>query len=223
MGLGKLDISDQEFKSRVKKIQSNIKKERIDLLILQGDEFNQGYVRYLLNYRPSLEQALILVGTDNDPILLCGPECKVLAFNTSKIKDIRVCSDVAIPGEEYPNEQMYTLKQILKEIESSYKIKKVGMVDLNLIPNFILKNIKDVCKDKEIVNAAYIVDNLRVIKSEGELKLIRKAYEMGIVGINTGLKSLKTGKSESQITGEMAYPVYQMGADQLSHYFYKHL
>ena len=219
MGLGKLDISDQEFKSRVKKIQSNIKKERIDLLILQGDEFNQGYVRYLSNYRPSLEQALILVGTDNDPILLCGPECKVLAFNTSKIKDIRVCSDVAIPGEEYPNEQMYTLKQILKEIESSYKIKKVGMVDLNLIPNFILKNIKDVCKDKEIVNAAYIVDNLRVIKSEGELKLIRKAYEMGIVGINTGLKSLKTGKSESQITGEMAYPVYQMGADQLSHYF----
>ena len=219
MGLGKLDISGQEFKSRVKKIQSNIKKERIDLLILQGDEFNQGYIRYLSNYRPSLEQAIILVGTDNDPILLCGPECKVLAFNTSKIKDIRVCSDVAIPGEEYPNEQMYTLKQILKEVESSYKIKKVGVADLNLIPNFLLENLMSVCKDKDIINAAHIVDDLRMIKSEDELKIMRKAYEMGIAGINRGLKALEIGKSESQITGEMAYPVYQMGAEQLSHYF----
>lgn len=219
MSSEKLDISSQEFESRLKKIQMQMKKENIDLLILQGDEFNQGYVRYLSNYRPSLEQALVLIGADIDPILLCGPECKILAFNTSKIKDIRVCSDVAIPGEEYPNEQMYTIRQILEEIEGNCKIKMVGVADLNLIPNFLLENIKGVCKDKTLINATQVVSNLRMIKSEAELKIIRKAYEMGIAGINISLKSLKTGKTESQITGEMAYSVYQMGADQLSHYF----
>jgi len=219
MRFEKLDISNQEFALRTEKIQQQLKKDNIDMLILQGDEFNQGYVRYLSNYRPSLEQALVIVGTDINPILLCGPECKTLAFHNSKIKDIRVCSDVAIPGEEYPNEQMYTFKQILEEIESSCKVKKIGVADLNLIPNFLLEKLMSVCKGKDIINAANIVNDLRMIKSEDELKIMRKAYEMGIAGINRGLKALEIEKSESQITGEMAYSVYQMGADQLSHYF----
>lgn len=214
----KLDISNHEFELRAEKIQKQMKKENIDLLILHGDEFNQGYVRYLSNYRPSLEQALVIVRAEMNPILLCGPECKILAFQTSKIKDIRVCYDVAIPGEEYPNEQMYSIKQILKEIERSYRVKKIGVANLNLIPNFLLENVISACKGREIINAAHIVDNLRMIKSDAELEIMRKVYKMGIAGINEGLESLKIGKTESQITGEMAYPIYQMGAEQLSNY-----
>lgn len=214
-----IGLASDEFESRLYKIRKKMGKENIDLLILQGDEFNQGYVRYLSNYKPILEQALVLIGRETESILLCGPECKILAFHNSKIKDIRVCSDVAIPGEEYPNETMYTLKQLLREIESNCIVKKVGVVDLNLIPNFLLEKLMSVCNGKDIINAANIVDDLRMIKSEDELKIIRKAYEMGIAGINRGLKALEIGKTESQITGEMAYPVYQMGAEQLSNYF----
>ena len=219
MNLESLRISRDEFNHRVEKIQMKMKSEGIDLLIAQGDEFNQGYIRYLSNYRPSLEQALVIIAADMAPILLSGPECKILAFQTSEIEDIRVCSDVAIPGEEYPNEDMVSFKDILREVEKSFSVKKVGIADLNLIPNFLLENVVSVCGDKEIINAADLIDSFRMIKSEAELKIMTKAYEMGIAGIKKGLEKLEIGKTESQITGEMAYTVYQMGADQLSHYF----
>lgn len=219
MSLDILGISRDEFNHRVEKIQMKMKNKGIDLLIAQGDEFNQGYIRYLSNYRPCLEQALVIIVTDMPPILLCGPECKILAFQTAEIEDIRVCSDVAIPGEEYPNEKMVSFKEILREVEKSFSVKKVGIADLNLIPNFLLENVVNVCGDKEIINAADLIDSFRMIKSEAELKIMTKAYEMGIAGIKKGLEKLEIGKTESQITGEMAYPVYQMGADQLSHYF----
>jgi Xaa-Pro aminopeptidase len=152
-------------------------------------------------------------------MLLAGPECKILAFHTSVLEDIRVCSDVAIPGEEYPNEDMVSFKEILDEVEKNCPVKKVGIADLDLIPNFLMENVASVCGDKEIINAAGLVDDLRMIKSKAELRIMTRAYEMGIAGINKGLEELEIGKTESQITGEMAYPVYQMGADQLSNYF----
>ena len=219
MGPGDLGISRKEFSSRIEKIRSKMKSEQVDLLIVQGDEFNQGYVRYLSNYRPSLEQALVVMAGDMDPILLAGPECKILAFHTSVIEDIRVCSDVAIPGEEYPHEEMVSFKEVLDEVEKNCTVKRVGVADLNLIPHFLMDNVAGVCRDKEIINAAPMIDSLRMIKSGAELQIMTRAYEMGIAGINKGLEVLQAGKTESQITGEMAYPVYQMGADQLSHYF----
>ena len=214
-----LEISKQEFNSRTEKVRSKMRNRGLDLLIVQGDEFNQGYIRYLSNYRPSLEQAVIVIAGDMPPVLLAGPECKILAFHTSVIEDIRVCSDVAIPGEEYPNEEMVSFKQILDEVEKDFPVKKVGIADLDLIPNFLMEKIVSVCRNREIVNAAGLIDELRMIKSRAELSIMTRAYEMGIAGIDKGLEKLEIGKTESQITGEMAYPVYQMGADQLSNYF----
>lgn len=214
-----LKISDAEFQLRTSNIKEKMIKAGIDLLVLAGDEFNQGYIRYVSDYRPILEHALVLITANEDPILLCGPECKTLAIQTAKIKNIKVCSDIAIPGEEYPNEKMYSFKDILKEIESKNKINKIGVVDLNLIPNFLIENILNVCSDKEIINSSIILDELRAIKSEVEINIIKIAYEMATVGVNKGLENLSIGKSETEIAGEMSYPIWKMGAEQMSHTF----
>lgn len=214
-----LRISDDEFQQRIEKIRRRMINEKIDLLVLVGNEFNQGYVRYVSDYRPIIEYALVLISVDKDPMLLCGPECKTLALHTSRIKNIKVCLDIAIPGEEYPNEEMHSFKDILKEIESKNEINKIGVVDLNFIPNFLLKNILNVCGDKEIVNSSNILNELRAIKSMDEIGIIKRAYVMAIAGINKGLENLSIGKSETEIAGEMSYTVLKMGAEQLSHCF----
>jgi len=214
-----LKISNAEFQLRISNIKDRMIKAGIDLLVLAGDEFNQGYVRYVSDYRPILEHALVLITANEDPILLCGPECKTLAIQTAKIKNIKVCSDVAIPGEEYPNEKMYSFKDILKEIKSKNKLNKIGVVDLNFIPNFLLKNILNICGDKEIVNSSNILNELRAIKSMDEIGIIKRAYEMAIAGSERGLKNLSIGKSETEIAGEMSYPMWKMGAEQMSHCF----
>ncbi len=215
-----LRIPDEEFYLRVDNIKKRMKKESIDLMILVGDEHYQGHVRYVSDYRPMLEYAIVVIGRDKDPILLCGPECKVLAYHTSRIKEIRVCSDMAIPGEEYPNEEMFTLKEILSEMEGKNSSKRVGIVSLDIVPKFLIKPIYEVCEGKEILNSSNILDELRGIKSDNEISIMKRAYEMGIAGIEKGRECLNVGKSETEILAEMAYPIYKMGAEQMSHAFY---
>lgn len=215
-----LRIPDHEFQSRAKSVQKRMQKERIDLLILVGDEHYQGHVRYLSDYRPMLEAAVVLIRKDGEPILLCGPECKVLAYQTSRIKDIRVCSDVAIPGEEYPNETMQGFKEILLELERAAPIEKIGIVNLDLVPQFIMTTITEVCQGKETVNATRILDELRGIKSKNEIQIMSRVYEMGLAGLRRGLEAVQIGKRETDILAEMAYPAFAMGAELLSHCFY---
>ncbi len=88
------------------------------------------------------------------------------------------------------------------------------------MPCFILNTINKICKNKEITNASIILDELRGIKSENEIRIMKRAYEMGKTGIETGLMNLDVGKYETEIVAEMSYPIYKMGAEQMSHCFY---
>ena len=81
----------------------------------------------------------------------------VLSSNISlRWSAARVCSDVAIPGEEYPNEEMFTLKEILSEMEGKNNSKRVGIVSLDIVPEFLIKPIYEVCEGKEIFNSSNI-------------------------------------------------------------------
>ena len=212
-------ISDEEFKLRIKKITDKMAEENLELLILSGDEFAQGYIRYVSDYRPILENALVLIGVNGESLLLCGPECKTLAFNTSRIKNIKVCSDVAIPGEDYPNEEMVSLMEILKEYESKNKINRIGVADLDFIPNFLINSITKVNIGKDIINSANIINKIRGVKSKEEIVLLKGLYESSIKSCKRGLENLDVGKTETEIAAEISYPLWKMGAEQMSHTF----
>ncbi len=220
VSIGDLRIPDGEFVARAKNVQRRMEEADIDLMVLVGDEHYQGHVRYLSDYRPMLEAAVVLLPKAGDPMLLCGPECKKLAFQTSRIKDIRVCSDVAIPGEEYPNERMESLREILRGLEARAPVRKIGVVNLDLVPRFIMAAITEVCAGREVVNGSRLLDELRGIKSRNEIEILRQAYQMGIAGLRCGLAAVEVGKRETEILAEMSQPIFAMGAELLSHCFY---
>jgi len=91
---------------------------------------------------------------------------------------------------------------------------------LNVIPEFMIGAIREVCRGREIFNASRILDELRGVKSKNEIRIMKRAYEMGQTGLRSGLKALKIGKGETEILAEMSYPIYKMGAEQMSHCFY---
>lgn len=213
-------ISDEEFQNRLANVRKQMENAKIDLLIVAGDEHYQGHIRYLSDYRPILEYALIIISFEADPILLCGPECKDLAVQTSRVKDIRVCADVAIPGEEYPNETMCTFIETLSDIDRNNTISRIGVVNLDLIPSFLYRSILSACGNREVINASLLIDKLRGIKSEREIEIMRYTYKMGKAGLNAGIDVLHTGKSETDVVAAMSLPMYMMGAEQMSHCFY---
>ena len=77
-----------EYKERVKKVQSSMKKEGLDFILAYGNEAEPQYVRYFSNYWPSFETAGVLIAQEGDPILLIGPESYTYASDRSKIDTI---------------------------------------------------------------------------------------------------------------------------------------
>jgi Xaa-Pro aminopeptidase len=214
-----LAISPDEFKQRIKNIKLKAHSEGIDLILLASDEHFQCDVRYVSDYRPILENAMALIPVDGEPVLLVGPECEYLARASSKIKDIRICSDLAIPGEEYPNTEMQSLESILIETCKNIKLKKVGIAHFERVPNFLAKSINKVFKEVLVIDASAIINNFRSVKSEAEVSIIRYNYQLARKAIEAGFEALKPGMTETDLAAIAAPIFYTGGAEQLSHSF----
>jgi Xaa-Pro aminopeptidase len=219
MSMREVAIPTEEFKSRAARIQEQSGEQGLDAILLFGDEHQQGNVRYVSDYRPMLEYSAIIIPVRGEAILLAGPECATLAHLTSKIEDIRICSDLQIPGEEYPNTPMVSIEQVLKELDGYSPIKKLGVVDMDFLPLFIAESVKRGLAGRELVDVSMLLHRMRAVKSENEIKVMRKAYEAGSLGLRVGMKALEVGKRETDIAAEMAYPMWLTGADQMSHCF----
>lgn len=215
----KLRIPDEEFKTRVEKIKAQLDEKGLDAILLLGDEHRYGQVRYVSDYRPILEYAVAVIPVQGEPILLAGPECGDYAFMTSKIADIRICSDLAIPGEEYPTVEMVTLEEVIGDLDSKRTLNRLGVVDLDLQPVFLVDTIRRTLAGRELIDATQIVNELRAIKSSNEIAIMRKVFEMGTIGLKVGIEKAKIGMSETDLAAEMACVMWREGAEQMSHCF----
>jgi Xaa-Pro aminopeptidase len=164
-----------------------------------------------------LEYAAIIVPANGEAVLLVGPECYDLACQESRLKDIRICQEMQIPGEEYPNTRMYSLKDILEKFG---KVRKIGTVNLQYAPNFVVSEITKSLNHCEFIDSSMIIKRMRAIKSPAEQEIIRHAYEVTARAINAGQQIARPGMSEPAIASYMAQICYtEGGASQLSHCF----
>ncbi len=212
-------IPEEEFKQRISTIQRKLREEGLDALFMAGDEFNQANIRYVSDYNPVLEFAGVIIPAEAEPVLLVGPECEALAKRKSKIKKMEVCSDLIIPGEEYPNSVMIPLGEIFKGIKKEVKIDKWGVVDIDVMPTFVLRTLYQIMGEDNIVDASHILADMRAVKSPNEIALIRQAYLTASRGLEVGVKNAKPGKKEFEVATEIAYSMRKEGVEQLSHVF----
>ena len=214
-----LRIPDEEFKERIEKIKLRLDENGLDAILLLGDEHRYGHVRYVSDYRPILEYAVAIIPVQGDPILLAGPECGDYAFMTSKIEDIRICSDLAIPGEEYPTIKMVSLAEVITDLDAQKRLNRFGVVDLDLQPAFLVDTIRQNLVGRELVDATQIINELRAIKSPNEIAIMRKVFEMGSIGLKVGMEKARIGIRETDLAAEMACAMWKEGAEQMSHCF----
>ena len=212
-------IPDEEFKQRRENLKKNMERENIDLTIVAGDEFFQANVRYLSDYRAILEDSIVLMPLNEEPVLVVGPECKTWAEQNSRIEKILVCSDTAVPEEEYSNIVVQSLEEILKDIAKRNSIKKVGLTHMNKVPYNIIKPVNKVFDSIDIVDASNIIEELRMIKSQNEIKIMKYSYQATKSGLEKALENVEIGMPEAAIAGIAAQEIYNWGVEQLAHTF----
>jgi Xaa-Pro aminopeptidase len=103
----------------------------------------------------------------------------------------------------------------LCEIIMKEKIKNLGYEYNSILMKqyeFLKKRIKGI----KLIGMKNLVEDLRIIKTEEEIRLIKKAVEIAELGYKKTLTRIKEGISEKDIASELEYNMRRLGADGIS-------
>ena len=195
----------EEFSDRKSKVIKELKKQNLDGLLM----FRQESMYWLTGYDTFgyvYFQCLVLT-TKGDLVLLTRVPDLRQAENTSIIKDIRIWvdKDNAKPSIE--------LKNILAELglEKSnlgVEYEAYGLTGRNAIQlNNSLKNFANLYDKSELVSC------FRVVKSDSEILLVKKAAKLADEAIEIAWKFAQAGQSEAKILAEMQKVIFENGGD----------
>ncbi|HUU30724.1 MAG TPA: Xaa-Pro peptidase family protein [Phycisphaerae bacterium] len=189
-----------EFQQRIERIQEAMKREKIDALIVYGDEYRKENLRYVCNFWPIFERGACFIPRRGEPILAGAPEGEVYAREMCVWKDLRNVKEfacVTVPEEiDYPMATFSSFREILGETLGSGK--RLGLVGQWDIPAPILERLRQAAKDAAIVDAAKILTDLRLIKTAPEIACLRKAGEIACLGYERLMAACVPGATELQ-------------------------
>ncbi|MBQ7399161.1 MAG: aminopeptidase P family protein [Clostridia bacterium] len=214
-------IPNEEYKERVKKVQKTMKEEGYDLILAYGNEAEPQFVRYFSNYWPSFETAGVLIAKEGDPILLIGPESYTYASDRSKISEIcRLKAFRESSEPEYPGEKLDTFNTVFEKLLGKKEIKRFGVAGLPLMTIGVyeaLREALDIYGEVKIEKADYVVNNIRMRKTENELNCMRAAAEITAKTFDYVLENIRVGMTEQQVAGLALGKMHELGAERESY------
>jgi Xaa-Pro aminopeptidase len=163
----RINMPVEEFHERVKKIRKGMKREKIDLLLLYGNGFNEyGNYCYLSNHIIRLPQGgMVVVPAKGEVAMMFEGAARGLPSvrKMTWIDDIRPSGNVAAEFVKY-----------LKEKKVGPSV--IGFAGLKrLMPNDQFQFLLDSLPGCKVVDSDHLLDGLRMVKSRMEVLQIRRA------------------------------------------------
>jgi len=138
-----------------------------------------------------------------------------VAVPKTDLEDVKQsCSSERILGFEDEVEMLHSLMHIWKElglekgkvgVENTFL--KVSMLEMFKHPHAKPPNL-------EIADGTSIMTDLRIVKSNEEIELVRKASKVADMAMGAAIKATKHNVPETQIAGEAEYVMRRNGAEE---------
>ena len=208
-------IPASEYPTRWAQVRAMMEKEELDLLLIYSDDhatFGPAYARWLAGFITHFEPTCILFTKAGAPMMLVGPETPEYAHIHSKIKDIRVLQELTHPDEDYPYTKIEPLKDIVSSLADPASIKRLGIAGRSMISYDLFQSFKDALPG-EWVSMDEQMGELRKIKTEAELQVIRYAYRIAEAGLNAALGAIVPGVSERSVAAAAEHAMRSIGVE----------
>lgn len=105
-----------------------------------------------------------------------------------------------------------SLEEILAGEILEKKVKKVGL-ELSKTPYTLVEKLKSKIENVELVDVTSAIQELRVVKEDGEVELVKKAARISDLSLREGVRDLEEGVSELEIAGKIEYSMKRLGAE----------
>ncbi|MHB9025290.1 MAG: M24 family metallopeptidase [Armatimonadota bacterium] len=215
-------IPAAEFKSRIARIQEALAQEGLDALMVYGDEYRKENLRYVSNFWPIFERGACFIGRQGDPILAGAPEGEQYAREMSVWSDVRNVKEfacVSVAEEiDYPLASFSSFKDILGEVLGGGK--RLGLVGSWDIPAPIMERVRQAAPGVEIVDAAKILNAMRLIKTPNEIACLREAGRQACAGFAMLMEYSVPGDTEAMAAGAAQGAALMAGAEAINFMIY---
>ena len=211
---GKVYIPENEYLERVKKAAALLRRDGFDALIVNGTESDYANPRYFSGYWPLFERAGVAISAAGDAALMCGPESGIFAKDRSRLDKVFVLKEYREGANpQYPEMIPDTFHDVFKAIGVTGKKLRIGVASFLDTSVTIYQGIKDAFPEAELVQADYIMTELRQIKSAAELACLREGYRIAEAASQEVIRLIKPGMTELQMVGVAQRVVYDLGAE----------
>ncbi len=211
-------IPREEFVARIGRMQEAMAAAGLDGIMLYGDEYRKENLRYVSNFWPIFERGACFIPRQGEPILAGAPEGEQYAREMSAWADVRNVKEfacVSVPEEiDYPLASFSSFREILADtLRGGSKLGLIGQWD---IPAPIFERVKAAAPGLEIVDAADIINALRLVKSPAELDCLREAGRQACAGYAKLMDTCVPGNTEYQAAGAAEGAARMAGAEGIN-------
>lgn len=183
--------------SRIQKAQDRMKQQGIDAyLILTHDD-------YIYFFGEDRYQPRAVIPAQGMPIIVTFSGEEEEVKESLGVEDVRIFGSVG--------QQIKDVVQIMRGMIGDKEKLQIGVQMWFGTPAFLLNMFQRANPVVEVVDIAPVMDDLRMVKDESEIKLIQHAADIAAIGMKTAVKTLKVGITENEVAAEVEYAMRKAG------------
>ncbi len=209
-------LPPQLYRSRLARVRDRIHLSGYDALVVYADREHSANLAWLSGFDPRFEEALLIVGASDDPLLLTGIECVAMARRAPLSMRVELAADLSLAGQ--PRGDCRVLEDVLVT-EGMGPGARVGVAGWKALPDrswletpaFIVDALRTaVGSDGLVENAGHIFADpevgLRATNEPEQLSAMEYAACHTSEGIKGLMSGLRPGMTEQEAVRLLRWP-----------------
>ncbi len=208
------EIPPSTYRGRLERLRERMDERGYDRVVVYADREHSANLAYLTGFDPRFEEAVLVVGPEDDPAILVGNECYGMAGAAPLPMRRHRFQDLSLPGQ--PRDGSRPLREIMADegIQGGSRVGVVGwkaFADPRTIevPAYLVDELRDMTPAGSVENAADLfmsaADGLRVINEVGQLAWFEHAACSTSNGVRRLLHGLEPGMREREAVGLLGW------------------
>lgn len=204
-------IAEKEYKERVHALRNIMVREKTDAIITYANNCSPGNVQYFSNFQLNFAYGaasaiMVFSQASEEPSLLISsyPE-----WNKAKLG--REAFPILDTHVRYSNNYANDILEILGQ----NRIGVVGVGGMQAFPAGIYQELRSSLPKVQFKNAQGLIDELRGIKSQNEIELLRKSGSVAGEAMQKALDAISEGKKEREVAIVAEVAMRKAGAQTL--------
>ena len=213
-----MNFTKEEFKNRLKKVQSSMQDKGIELLISQ-DPSNMNYLTGYDAWSFYYAQCVIVHVNCDEPICFVRDQDAGGAYIKTYLKDENIIKYNEKYIHTWPLHPYDALVDLIKE--KKWDKLSIGLeMDSHYFTAYCYEKIKNGLPNAKIKDSERLVNWVRVVKSDAEIELMKSAAEITKLGMEKAMEAINPGVRQcdavSQIYSTLIKGTPEFGGDYAS-------